>query len=266
MVHLLCEGMGIRAISRFTELDAKTILNVLETVGYKAVRFLDLKVRDVQAKLVQVDELINFVYSRGQNTPKEETQRGDFATYLSVDRDSKLIINWRVGKRTAEDVYPFLYQLKKRVPNRFQLTTDGWQAYAGYGGAVRTVFGVNIDYATETKLFGKEYPTLGNRVSPMTILGVKKVRKINKPVMRLATTSHVERTNLSVRIFNRRFTRLTLGFSKKLANLEYAVALFVWHFNFVRIHSAHGKTPAQAAGIASSPMTIKDFLALNLVD
>ena len=131
VVHLLCESMGVRAISRFTGLDTKTILSILETAGQKAAQFLADKIRNVSVEQVQVDELINFVYSRGQNTPHRETERGDFATYLSVDRASKLIINWHTGKRDRDEALAFLTELKARVPNRFQLTTDGWQIYSG---------------------------------------------------------------------------------------------------------------------------------------
>ena len=264
VVHLLCEGMGVRAVSRFTQLDPKTILNILETTGHKAAAFMDSKVRNVGAEQVQVDELMNFVYSRGQNTPHDETERGDFATFLSVDRHSKMIINWHVGKRNREEAVTFLSDLRARVPNRFQLTTDGWIGYSGYTGTVREVFGATIDYATEIKRFGSHNRTLGRRLSPLQLVSVIRCRKINKPVMSQATTSHCERTNLSVRIFNRRFTRSTLGFSKTLDNLKHAVALFAWHFNFVRIHSAHGKTPAQMAGLMDKAMTIENFLSLQM--
>lgn len=259
VVSLLCESMGIRACERLTGLNRRTVLNILQAAGRRASLFLDAKIRDLNVEQVQVDELINFVYSRGQNTPTEETQRGDFATFLSVDRDSKLIINWRIGKRDRDEAMAFLNDLRKRVPIRFQLTTDGWHAYSGYVGAVREVFGASIDYATEIKRFGRERPAEGWRASPMKIMGVTRTRKINQPVMRMATTSHAERMNLSVRLFSRRYTRATLGFSKTLENLKYAVALFVWHFNFVRVHSAHGKTPAEAAGLQAVPMTISNL-------
>jgi transposase-like protein/IS1 family transposase len=262
VVHLLCEGMGIRACERLTRLNRRTVLGILETVGQKAAEFLDAKIRNLTLEQVQVDELINFVYSRGQNTPHDETERGDFATFLSVDRASKLIINWHVGKRNGDEAIPFLTDLRARVTNRFQLTTDGWRAYSGYKGGVRKVFGANVHYATEIKHFGREHPAWGWRRSPMTLIGITKTRKINKPCMSEATTSHAERTNLSVRIFTRRFTRCTLGFSKKLENLKHAVALFIWHFNFVRVHSAHGKTPAEAAGLTDKAWTIEDFILL----
>jgi transposase InsO family protein len=78
--------------------------------------------------------------------------------------------------------------------------------------------------------------------------------------MNLITTSHCERTNLSVRLFTRRFTRCTLGYSKTLRNLRHAVALFVAHFNFCRVHSALGMTPAQAAGLTDHTLTIEEIL------
>jgi hypothetical protein len=126
------------------------------------------------------------------------------------------------------------------------------------------VFGVSIDYATEIKNFGRYNPAAGWRQSPMKLIGVTKKQRINNPCLNQATTSHAERTNLSVRTFNRRFTRCTLGYSKKLDNLKHAVALFVWHFNFVRKHSAHSQTPAQAAKLTENQMTIEDLLGCTI--
>lgn len=256
VVHLLCEGMGIRAIARFTGLDTKTIMSVLETAGQKAAAFLDARIRNVNADVIQADEIHSFVYSKQQNTPEDETERGDQFTFLSVDRRSKLIINYRVGKRTNENAVEFLEDLKRRMAARFQLTTDNWKIYSGLTGSVASVFGNEVDYATETKYFARPAAFL-----PRRLTGLRRHRRIGNPDMKLATTCHAERTNLSVRLFTRRFTRCTLGYSKKLDNLKHAVALFIWHFNFVRIHGAHGFTPAFAAGVApKEPMTIEDLM------
>jgi len=259
VVHLLCEGMGIRAISRFTGLDTKTVMGILETAGEHCARFLDAKIRNVKSESVQVDEIHGFVYSKPQNTSREDEERGEFFTYLSVDRLSKLIINWRVGKRNGENTVAFLEDLKNRMDGKFQLTTD---PYVGYlrSGSVKKVFGDSIDYATERKIYGKT-KTWGSRYfNPMVVVGIKRYPHLGWPNMKLATTCHAERTNLSVRIFTRRFTRKTLGYSKKLENLRHAVALFVCHFNFCRVHSAHKKTPAQAAGLTEKAFTITELL------
>jgi len=260
VIHLLCEGVGIRAISRLTNLHQQTVLNILESAGEKAQRFLEANVRNVKAEQVQADELVSFVYSKEQNTKPEDVERGSFFTYLSIDRASKLIINWRTAKRSKDDTDAFLTELKNRVAGRFQLTTDSWVGYCGYTGAVRRVFKGGIDYATEAKRYASSNPIFGIRFGRRQVVSVKRTTKIGNPDLRQATTSHCERTNLSVRIFNRRFTRLTLGYSKKLQNLRHAVALFVWHFNFVRIHSTHKATPAQAAGLTTKALTIREFI------
>jgi hypothetical protein len=98
------------------------------------------------------------------------------------------------------------------------------------------------------------------RYSPSHCIGARKVIRFGNPDPDRISTSYVERTNLSVRLFNRRFTRLTLGYSKKLANLKHSVALFIAHFNFCRKHSAHGQTPAQACGLANHQWTIQELL------
>jgi IS1 family transposase len=256
VVHLLCESMGIRAIQRITGLHQETILNILETAGQKAAAFLDAKIRNVNASVIQADEIHTIVYSKQQNTPKDDFERGEQFTFISVDRRSKLIINWLVGKRTAINANDFLMDLKSRLANRTQLTTDNWKIYSSVEGQVSRVFGQDVDYATETKYFAKPAPFL-----PRQLTSVRRHCCIGNPDMNLATTAHAERTNLSARLFTRRFTRCTLGYSKKLANLKHAVALFVWHFNFCRKHSAHGQTPAQAAGLTDHQWTIEEMLA-----
>jgi hypothetical protein len=122
------------------------------------------------------------------------------------------------------------------------------------------VFGSSIDYATEKKIYGRENSRMWGRFNPEMVIGIKRHSRIGKPDMRLATISHAERTNLSLRLFNRRFTRRTLGYSKKVENLRHAVALFVAHFNFCRVHSAHGRTPAQAANLTNHQWTIEELL------
>jgi len=256
VVNLLCESMGIRAIERITGLNRRTVLNILETAGQKAEQFIADKQRCVQADVVQADELHAIVSCRQQNALPDETERGEQFTFLSVDRKSKLIINWLVGKRTRENAERFMMELKQRMTGRFQLVTDGWWTYTGISGCVSAVFGTGIDYAMETKYFARPYA-----YAPRQVIGIRRRRRIGNPNMTLASTAHAERTNLSVRLFNRRFTRCTLGYSKKLDNLKSAVALFAWHFNFVRLHSAHEhKTPAMAAGIAKNQMTVEELL------
>ena len=176
VVHLLCESMGIRAIQRITGLHQETILNILETAAQKAAAHLDAKIRNVTADRIAADEIHSFVYSKQQNTDKNDFERGDQFTFLSVDPRSKLIVNWFVGKRTAINANEFLKDLKNRMDGQFQLTTDNWQIYSGGEGQVSRVFGQGVDYATETKYFAKPAPFL-----PRRLTGIRRHKRIGNP-------------------------------------------------------------------------------------
>jgi IS1 family transposase len=170
---------------------------------------------------VQIDEVYAFVHCLQQNTEPENPIHGDQYTFLAVDRPSKLIAHWFVGKRTKENAVEFLRGLRRCINGRIQLSSDAWQAYHSYLGAVFQVFRESIDYGTEMKYFART-PGLGpdRRENPVVLQWIKREAKIGHPDPYRITTAHVERTNLSVRLFNRRFTRKTLGYSKKLANLK----------------------------------------------
>ncbi len=257
---MLAEGVGIRAAARLTGLNERTVLNVLRVAGEKCARLLDTKIRDVSCVSVQADELWAFVHCKQVNA-RQHPEHGDQYTFLGIDRESKLILSYKVGRRNYINGLEFIQDLKQRVAGRFQLTSDQWQ---GYVRAVYYTFYGEIDYAQQQKDFAPMFTGSSNftarRYSPGRCIGFNTMIHVGNPVRELISTSHVERTNLSVRLFNRRFTRLTLGYSKKLANLKHSVALLIAHFNFCRVHSAHGKTPAQAVGLTETKWTCEDLL------
>ena len=256
VVHLLVEGMGIRAISRVAGLDTKTILKILEIAGQKAAVYSDAHVRNVKPEMVQADEMHVMVNCREQNNVNHVEDFGSQFMFLAIDRHSKLIISSLIGRRTRENADRFMGDLKSRVTTRFQLTTDNWKTYSGYGeSSVMAAFGRDIDYAIEKKIFAQP-----NQFQPRMVVGLYRKVRIGNPDMNEATINHCERTNLSVRLFTKRFARCTLCYSKKIENLRRAAALFAWHFNFVRVHSTLAQTPAQSAGIAQNAMTIAELL------
>lgn len=265
VVNLLVEGVGIRAISRLTRLNKETVLNVLETAGAACARVLDEKIRDVECESVQADELWSFVYCKNVNNKSRDPEHGDAYTFLGIDRNSKLILSHLVGKRDRGCASEFAEDLRVRIKGRTQLTTDQFQ---GYLNAVLDAFGSEVDFSQQHKSFAPDNNGSSNftarRYSPPKISMLKTKIHIGNPNRDLISTSHVERTNLTVRLFNRRFTRLTLGYSKKLANLKHSVAILIAHFNFCRVHSAHKLTPAVAAGIADHTWTIDELLLNGL--
>jgi IS1 family transposase/transposase-like protein len=259
VLNLLAEGMGIRAISRLTGLHQQTVLNVLARAGSKAGRFLDVTVRNVQPESIQADEMWCFVGCKERANDTHDPFRGDQYLFLATDSKSKLIISHIIGKRSPQNTELLLNDLKQRVANRMQLTTDGFEAYRI---AVPRTIGKDVDFAQLVKIYTKQ-PGANepdHRYSPTRCTGFRiRVRRGN-PDRALISTSYVERQNLSVRLFNRRFTRLTLGYSKKFEYLIHSINLMVFYFNFVKEHSAHGMTPAQAAGLASKAWTFEELL------
>ncbi len=264
-VHLLCEGMGIRAISRFTGLSQPSVLSILEMAGQKAQRLLDKQIQNVEVESIQCDEIFSFVQKKEFNNTLHDPDVGTQYTYLAVDRKSKLILSHFIGKlRSRENATTFMADLRRRIKGRTQITTDGLY---GYLGAVYDTFGSNVDFAQQAKTYANDLNVKQNERRYSVVRGCASVRThthIGTPNPDLISTSHVERTNLSLRLFQRRFTRLTSGFSKKLDNLKYSVALFIAHFNFCRVHSAHKQIPAMAAELTNHVWMIEEILSTSI--
>lgn len=219
--------------------------------------------------------MFGFVGCLQQNTTANDQLRGDQYVFLGIEQTTKLIICWGVGKRDRTNARDIMSRLKSKTTGRFQLTTDNFNAYSGWGGAVRRAFGGQIDYGTETKHFATQFHSYDRKVSrrfnPVKCIAAIRTPLIGKPKRRMMTTNHSERYNLSMRLFNRRFTRKTIGYSKTLRNHKLAVALQVAHFNFCRTHSAlkikatetapaKEQTPAMAQGITNRIWTVEELL------
>ena len=261
ILHLLCEGMSIRAITRLTGASKNTVSKLLIDAGKACAAYHDANVRNVTAARVQVDEIWSFTYAKQKNVAaaKEAPEgAGDTWTWTALDADSKLIVSYLVGGRDAEYAMWFMDDLAARLANRVQLTSDGHRAYLE---AVEGAFGCDVDYAQLVKMYGATIGAPG-RYSPAECTGSKKIRREGKPDIAHVSTSYVERQNLTIRMHMRRFTRLTNAFSKKVENHAHAVALHMMYYNFVRIHKTLRVTPAMAAGVADRLWEIADIAKL----
>jgi len=261
ILTLLCEGMSIRAVVRVTGASKNTVAKLLVDAGKACAKHHFHMVRNVKAKRVQADEIWSFVAAKARNvkTMKSDVYgAGSVWTWTAIDADSKLIISYLVGGRDADYAYEFMHDVASRLANRVQLTTDGWKAYLD---AVEGAFGSDVDYAQLVKIFGATTDRDG-RYSPPECVGAEKHPITGRPADGHISTSYVERQNLTMRMHNRRFTRLTNAFSKKLDNHLWAIALHFHYYNFVRIHSAHRMTPAMAAGISDRLWDVSDIVAL----
>lgn len=261
ILHLLCEGVSIRAITRLTGASKNTVAKLLVDAGKACAAYHDANVRNVKAARVQVDEIWSFTYAKQKNVASAKAapeEAGDTWTWTALDADSKLIVSYLVGGRDAEYAMWFMDDLASRLANRVQLTSDGHRAYLE---AVEGAFGCDVDYAQLVKMYGPTITAPG-RYSPAECTGAKKVRREGNPDIAHVSTSYVERQNLTMRMHMRRFTRLTNAFSKKVENHAHAVALHMMYYNFVRIHKTLRVTPAMAAGVADRLWEIADIVAL----
>lgn len=261
ILHLLCEGMSIRAITRLTGASKNTVAKLLIDAGKACAAYHDGRVRNVKAARVQVDEIWSFTYAKQKNVPTAKDApegAGDTWTWTALDADSKLIVSYLVGGRDAEYAMWFMDDLAARLANRVQLTSDGHRAYLE---AVEGAFGCDVDYAQLVKMYGPTITAPG-RYSPAACIGARKRTVEGKPDVDHVSTSYVERQNLTMRMHMRRFTRLTNAFSNKVENHAHAVALHMMYYNFVRIHKTLRVTPAMAAGVSDQLWEIADIAML----
>jgi IS1 family transposase len=259
ILHLLCEGQSIRAVTRLTGTSKNTVVRLLIDAGRAFSEYQDGALRNLPCKRIQLDEIWSFVYSKQDNAAKAKKQDlayGDAWTWTAICADTKLLVSTLVGKRDTDYAVAFVDDLRSRLANRVQVTSDGHRPYLA---AMDTVFGDDADYAMLVKLYGAD-PQGEKRYSPAKCIGARRQAITGNPDPNHISTSYAERQNLTVRMHMRRFSRLTKAFSKKIENHSYAVALHAMYYNFVRIHQTLKVTPAMAAGVTTRLWEMDDLV------
>lgn len=261
---MLVEGNSIRSIMRVLDVSKGAVTKLLVEVGRACMEFHNNTVIGVKASKIQADEIWSFVGCKDKNaTPEQkESGMGDAWTWVGIDADTKLVVSWYVGNRSAESACEFMNDMASRLSNRVQLTTDGHQAYLE---AVTDAFGSQIDFAQLVKVYGSSSDSNSpteRKYSPSKLKSINKHTVSGNPDEAHISTSFVERQNLTMRMHMRRFTRLTNGFSKKLENHMHAIALHFVYYNFVKQHKTLRITPAMAAGLTKRFMTLEDIVRL----
>ena len=265
IIKVLCEGNSLRATARITDTAVNTVVTLLKKTGEACWDYQNRIMRNLNCQKLQCDEIWSFVYAKAKNVPENhdgEFGYGDVWTFTAIDADTKLVPSWLVGLRNVECAHAFIADLKDRLANRVQLSTDGHKMYLD---AVEQSFGAEVDYGMLVKIYGQESEGEKKYSPAKCIASEKRIIKGN-PDTTTISTSYVERQNLTMRMSMRRFTRLTNAFSKKLENHEYALALYFMHYNFVRPHKSlanpYPRTPAMAAGITGHIWSFEDLLNL----
>ncbi|HEX5760822.1 MAG TPA: IS1 family transposase [Thermoanaerobaculia bacterium] len=256
----LCEGSCIRALSRASGCHQATILRLLVQVGEGCERMLAELVRDVEVKDVQADEVWTYIRCKEKTRERRriaDPDAGDSYCFIGLERHTKMVLAFHVGRRDAWSTHDFMAKLAKATAGRLQLTTDGFGAYPD---AVHYHLGARADYAMLIKDYGAVTGEEARRYAPPRLKGTERIRISGQPEQHRVCTSHVERGNWTIRGNLRRFTRLSNGFSRKKANLRAAVALYFAYYNLCRMHSSIRMTPAMKAGIARKPWTMAELV------
>ncbi len=262
IIRCLVEGQSTRATARTADVSKNTVTKLLIAAGKACAAYQDKALHDLPCERIQVDELWSFIYAKEKNVARAKSapvEAGDVWTWTAICADTKLVPSWRVGDRSGETAIDFMDDLRPRLVNRVQLTSDGHRAYLE---AVEGAFGADVGYAQLVKLYG-EAPEGQRRHSPATCVGARKRRVEGNPDPAHVSTSYVERNNLTMRMSIRRFTRLTNAFSKKIETHTHSVALHFMYYNFCRQHkSLDATSPAMAAGVTDRLWDIEDIVRL----
>jgi IS1 family transposase len=278
MLRMLVEGNSIRSVCRLMGTCIPSVLRQLVWAGEHCQALMDRNFTGLTLNHLETDEMWTFVLKKqARLTMEERAERsdiGDVYLWYSIDQDTKLIPTFLLGKRSADNARRFMVELRSRLamPNPHatdahgfhrpgplhvtQISTDG---FAPYPEAVDLAFGRYAKFGTIVK----DYKNASLPYTPSEIVGTRRraVFGMNEGEERSICTSHVERHNLTVRTFMRRFTRLALGFSKKLENLESACALHMAYYNFCWRPGEMRVTPAMAAGVSDRLWTFDELLA-----
>lgn len=259
---LLVEGNSVRATGRLAGVTLNTVLRNLVWLGEACGKLHHQLVRNLRPTRVEADEAWNFIYAKEKSLPylKKEPPKdaGTHWTWISIDPDSKLVINWHVGGHDPSDAQEFMNDLAARVvSDRLQLTTDMLKHYMS---AVETAFGDRVDYAAIHKEFRKPGFTPDGRYEQPRLKDNKIKIVSGEPDPELITTTTIEVQNLRLRMSNRRYTRSTNAFSRRLRNLRASVALNFTFYNFCRIHPKIRVTPAMQAGLTDHVWEIEELI------
>ena len=262
--------MSIRGTCRITGAARQTVNSLLLAIGRVCAEYQDATFRNLDVRRVEADEIWAFVGAKDKNVPEDQSDNPDYGsiwTWVAIDADTKLVPSWLVGDRETGDCYTFLADLRSRLlpGQRIQLTTDG---FGSYQPVVDALWRDNTDYAIVVKEYGNPPADEARRYSPATCTSVQKHRIAGDPDERLVSTSYVERQNLTMRMSNRRYTRLTNAFSKRVEQHAASVALHFAYYNLCCPHETlsgkgRGKvTPAMAAGVERHPWSLTQLAQL----
>jgi len=259
----LMKGSTIRQTADLIETNIPSVLRNMMWMGKAALKFHDDTARNLKCKFVECDECTSFIYAKDENLPDELkglNQFGDLWTYAAIDTQSRFMITWRIGKHISSDVQRFTDDLASRIPGHVQIHSDQLGIYRP---AFEKSFGDKVAYATTRKTMSGPKIGLDGKYLQPDLTEARIRSEMGNPDMDKVTTNHVERSYLTLRTWNRGYTRQTIAFSRKPENAEARLAINYFYYNFIHQHaSLDGITPAMALGVTDKLWSVRDFVQL----
>ena len=253
ILHLLLEGVSMRGICRLENVNWRTVDKLLQDAARYSRDYHGRKLQEIDVDAIQCDELWSFCYAKRrsvENITGNPDHAGDVWTWTAIEPETKLLISYRLYDRTDRACRRFIKDLESRLSysKKLRICTDGNESYTK---AIRRYFGRSIKYLQLVKTHTAKD------------LNLKYRQVFGEHVTDKASTSFIERFNLTMRMGNRRYSRQTNGFSKTLDNHQNMVDLFILYYNFIRPHETLGTVPAVAARVISQPRSL-DWLVRRL--
>lgn len=258
-LHLLLEGNAVASVERVTGLHKRTILNLLVLAGEKCERLMEKMIKDVPVQDVAIDEVWSYVKCHDRHKERKgikDEEAGSKWTYIALERNTKVVLAWHLGERDETNTIQFAEKLSDATSGGYQISADGW---ACYPFALSLTLGDRVSFAQQIKTYANNEET-DTRYSPRKVTAIRNKEIFGRPDMDRVSTSHVERFNLELRMMARRFTRLTLSYSKKLSNHRAMISLAIAYHNLCRYHQTLRATPCMAQGITKTIWSIEDLL------
>lgn len=256
----LVDGTSIRATERITGAHRDTVMRFGVALGEGCALLHDRLVRGLACHLLQCDEAWTFVHTKEARVePANPAEWGDQYVYVALDVPSRAIVSYLVAKRDGDGARRFAADLRGRTTGRPQISSDGWGPYPE---AIWQAYGYEVDFGQVVKNYrggAKRGPD--HRYEPPRDPFITRTAVAGHPAPKDISTSLVERQNLQLRSCIKRMARLTNAYSKKKRNLDAAVALHVFWYNYGTVHGTLRTTPAMAAGLTRHVWTIEEMIA-----
>jgi transposase-like protein/IS1 family transposase len=259
VLQLLIEGCSVRSAERISGLHRDTILKLMVTAGEKCEKLMARLIVNVPVQDIEADEIWSFIQKKQKAvTEDDDPNYGDAYCFVAIERNTKLVVNFALGKRNQATTDIFIEGLRHATARQtFQITADGFVPYVS---AIENTLADRASFSQLIKVY-RATPEGERKYSPAEVVSTEVVPVLGDPDPRRVCTSIVERQNLTMRMQMRRLTRLTNGFSKKWENHWAALCLHFAYYNFCRIHRTIRVTPAMQAGITDRVWDIGELIS-----